>query len=533
MVTNQKVNLDPHDGHDFTTTTNLMLVSRSVRSEVSRYFYSTNQFFIRYSYDKGLAALRNMAPHAVSLLTDLVVHLTLATCDTSFRHHSQLAGPSIAHQMVCEWLITISYIKAYLTRPARLQLRFICDVDSLELGEQVIQPFLSSLDGKPLLAGCGVRLSRNPDEALSALARRATYAATGTRHAAPFRFLDLQREIRQHIFEFTDLVTPYCEVEWARTGPTKRGVYSFRRRPCECGGYRFQECPPGWHHAWRFQDCRPHDSGCFYARYNSAASTLPSRCHCWAPPTAFFLTCHTMRDDAIHIFFSRNRIVIVPDDGECHIALSSTPARLPVCEFLTDIATPQPDALSSLRFLEIVFPPLGDARGEGVDFLPQGSPAYCEWVSTINQVRDRLSLPVLTLRVYFADRLYPMDDWDGRCFEPNPFRRNMTRDQESAVVAFYFRVVRPLAVLSLLGHFAVDAAWPALWSTRELDRMQRDRRKTFDMMRKLNRLCEELVMGKGYRGGCEEPHIARMDDKVIHPRDSLWLELYNDYRVWT
>jgi hypothetical protein len=97
-------------------------------------------------------------------------------------------------------------------KPSRLQLHFFCDVDDLEAGMRAVEPFLSM----PTLADCSIRLGQKANLALQDLARKTATGAVGCysdEPRSPFRFLDLPQELRLQILEYTDLVTPLCEVE--------------------------------------------------------------------------------------------------------------------------------------------------------------------------------------------------------------------------------------------------------------------------------------------------------------------------------
>ena len=94
-----------------------------------------------------------------------------------------------------------------------------------------------------------------------------------------------------------------------------------------------------------------------------------------------------------------------------------------------------PNALGFLTFLEVVFAPFDG------DYIRRHEPAYQNWLQTIDNARDKLHLPTLTLRVCMADH-YP----NGQGV--TPFRGNMTKEQGMTIIAMYERTLGPLSKLN-------------------------------------------------------------------------------------
>jgi hypothetical protein len=85
-------------------------------------------------------------------------------------------------------------------------------VEDLEAGISAVKPFLSVT----MLTDCSIRLGLKPNSALQDLAQKTANRAIGNcsdEPTFPFRFLDLPQELRRQVLEYTDLVTPLCEVE--------------------------------------------------------------------------------------------------------------------------------------------------------------------------------------------------------------------------------------------------------------------------------------------------------------------------------
>ena len=191
---------------------------------------------------------------------------------------------------------------------------------------------------------------------------------------------------------------------------------------------------------------------------------------------------------AREVFLGANRFVIVPEGGNTHAAtrdvVDRSPERMHAANFLTQVV-PR-GALRHLRFLEVVFPPFR------TPWMLAHEPAYQQWQEAIAIVRDHLTLPALTLRVYFADK---------RSYEypPGPpFRDTMTKEQAMEIYKSYMRVMMPLQGLKGLSKLFVHVAWPWQWTERGRRRIieQNDvvRREVRDVEARL----ERMVMGVGY-----------------------------------
>jgi hypothetical protein len=220
--------------------------------------------------------------------------------------------------------------------PSILSINIICDVADVETAKQVVKP----LKGR-IFRDCSIRLGPKKHGCLANFARTSSKEAVGLIDEPPsghFRFMELPKEIRSRIFTYSDLVTPFCEVEWNRIDGYR--IRYVDERIChgkyECG-------PPERHHACEFRDCkRDFFTGCFCMRYHASYST---RCRCWSSPTPLFLVCRGMREESAAVFFRYNRFVITPPSKASKVFDSSV--------LLTEVIPIT--ALYHLRFLEVVF----------------------------------------------------------------------------------------------------------------------------------------------------------------------------------
>ena len=461
-----------------------------------RVLYSTNTFFIRRRDAGNLDALQNLSPDALSSLTHLKVHLNTASCiawstccDASARnmkncekHDKSLRVSSPRGQAILhEWQRTANRLMSHIM-PSNLQLHFICDVEDLGTAAEVVKPLLSIKS----LANCAVRLGRYPDPHLQNLAYQTAVRAMGHPEETPvFRFLDLPWELRQRILEHTDLVTPLREIEWN----PREGFY-LRYSTVYC-----DERPELLERACHFPTYSDRArTGCFCRRSHAAYS---SQCRCWSPPKPLFLVCRILLEESRMVFFQKNRFVITPSTG-CTDSIASTPDRLELSRFLTDIVSS--DALRFLRFLEVVFPP---CHG---DYLRLDEPAYADWLRAIRHIKEHLNLPLLTLRVYMVHHFPGMHGI-------LPIEGRLTPERAKRAFELYVRALKPLAEMKGLKAFFTHLGWP--WGWTQNNRRLPHPNPASDRARMLEQKIEHLVMGSDYNS---------MALKKEEPRNSQWAE---------
>lgn len=492
----------------------LLLTCRTIYLEVSSTLYSTNRIFVRFRDFNSLQALRNLSPNVLSSLTGLTVHLNVTSCDQDEPCHDACPGAAGSGEtydkplqatsrsdqnVLSEWRRVASHVLAHI-KPSRLRMGLVCDVEDHIMAMQVVEP----LRRAPVLADCAIRLGRRPDPFLRNLARVTAIRAMGVyckQDESPFRFLDLPYALRIHILEYTDLVTPLSEVEWN----PREGFY-LRYSAWACSGLAawglgYDDCPSHMHYSCQFRNCWQHsDIGCLCQRYHAAYS---SSCHCWSPPTSFFLVCRMLHEDAQAVFFKKNRFIITPAAG-CFEPAEETPSRLEASIFLRDVIPFS--ALCFLRFIEMVFPPF-----EG-DYLRADEPAYQDWLDTIDHVKGGLCLPVLTFRIYAADRLlFPSPG----C----PYRTKMTKEQGLAIIRMYFRAVKPLSQWNELHRFFAHLAWPFGWTPGGRRRVLETPEFVREEVERIERFAERFVLGAEY----DSSALGKADQ-----RDSQWLEIWNN-----
>lgn len=302
----------------------LLVCCRTIYAEVSALLYSSNRFVIRYWEKQSLSPLRNLTTSSLSSLSHLKIILNQTSCHhrdpTWFedsrgvcddrRHNKEILRSGLhdapldihearAKALLNEWESAVGHLSRHIS-PQKLELCVVCDVrqDDLEAAGEVLKP-ISLFSG---LRNCHLRLSRNPTPQLQRAAHDTVLKARGlalsieVEKTSPARprignhLLTLPRELRFRILSYTDLITPWKEVEWSRDcddGGKYQALYQ------RCGILEGLRCDPRLHYGCQFFNCWPAHNrlskagiGCFCQVRHSAAS---STCICWAPPTPLFL----------------------------------------------------------------------------------------------------------------------------------------------------------------------------------------------------------------------------------------------------
>lgn len=499
--------------------------------------YSGKKKFLLHRNTKSLKALTNLMETSLASLTHLTVHLNVSSCESDgkgnsdccvthgytmtytctkeyCRKHDQPLGmTSRDRAILLEWQRAARHIAVHIM-PRRLDLYLVCDVEGLDLGHLAVQ----ALRNFPVLKDCSIRLSKMPHPAIRALAVEEATRARGLQWPpeptrAPFRLTDLPRELRLHILEYTDLVTPTGEVEW---NPKDKFYIRYVERSCppgyaedwEEGSWAGPSCPPSRHHACKFRNCwekEPQGDGCFCHRYHAGFS---SNCRCWLPPKPLFLASRALRQDAESIFFAKNHFIIA-SAADCSEPANQSPETLEALNFFKNVLPST--ARRYLRSLEIVFPPFHD------DYLMPSEPAYRQLLQVIEQM-TQLTLPTLNLSIVMAD-----GKENGRVGRVQ-FRGTMTKAQARKVFSMYQRTIEPLSKLRELGLRALflDLASPYTWDADRLALFDRDPwallkscERTHDQIKIFTRRAEKAVMGDGY------------DSELLQVKahgQSLWLQ---------
>ncbi|KAF4549207.1 Hypothetical protein D9617_23g006220 [Elsinoe fawcettii] len=483
-------------------TKSLLLTCQHVYREISQYMYG--RYSLRVEGDPS--PLLSLRPAYVSQVKMLTINIHTSTCEGEHwdseagccrpsteqpcpresKHSKPLASTDPACRTVLEhWMEVVELLSKYVTAD-RLDFYFICDVSDYCLALQFASPLLAL----PQMRFCEIRLGAIHEPRTAGLAKSVALRCVGTldRSRLPaFNWLGLPREIRLSVLKYTNLITPFAEVNWS---PSLRyhliysGLYSqFAETYPDCyhNGISGQKCSLG------------SGGGCFCTRYHSAYSQW---CDCWSPPTALMLTSKEMLADSQEVFFRGNKFIALPDCDPGVPKSNSIGKRHPVSRFLRNFV-PKP-ALIHLRHIEIVFPVFSS---HPFPFFAEWYPVYEDWLRTIRFMKKRLRLPQLTLAIYAADASPGTEESN---------RRAHLRPGEAALIEeTYERIIEPLAELDDLGRFFVYLAEPRSWEVVRHAQSQEEVDEVMEEKSARQIMYEHMIMGPEYSackaGKCVQP----------------------------
>ena len=502
----------------------LLFLCRTIYAELSHIIYSENSIIVQHSSrEDGFQNVRNLTTVSTSALRSLTVHLNGALCclygccgrsmDTyripcpnRGRKDSLVNAVPIDQKVLEDWLRTMEYITANV-KPFSLELYLISDVLDHETALQIVHPIIKFAKFKR----CVIRLCHDRDPALERLAEATAIRAIGGQQPPDFNpphlsFLDLPREIRNQVLQYTDLITPMKEVMW-----NPKDGYSV----CYCISTWDEEAEGFFgttsaiSHSFKFRNCWATSRlGCFCRRFHAVSSSSPM-CHCWSPPTSLFLVCHDILDAARMLFFSNNRFIITSSNGPTAIA-ETTPERLEASVFLTDIVPFS--SLHWLRSVELVFPPFED------DYLRATEPAYSDWLQTIDYIKNQLNTPIMDLHMHMADP----ETYAGTVVEGRIYRPNLTKEQSKKVIAMYVRLLNTFTPLFRFKGFTMHLALPWAWDQSGYHRPERSGELLAAYEQKRVRMQE--IFGRKFLGEKSDP-VSRDSNRESN---SQWEEL-----TWT
>ena len=543
----------------------LLLSCRVIYTEAAALLYSANRFILHYAHacpglpepPEPLMPLRALTAASLASLTSLTIVLNQASCHHHFghggyyslcclerdkkgpglsagyhckefhanAHHFPLLAPSptnlerndkgkgndaqlaAAQQLLAKWHSAATRL-SYITS-GHLDLGLVCDIDpqherALEIAISATMP----LRLIPQLRACHIRLCKTPDPHLQQVAEDAVSQVLRiapppySRPSTQTTLVNLPREIRVRILEYTDLIVPSREVTWSRQD---QAYVIF---------YRDSEYAPNRKYRNQFSPClsshfTPTFIGCFCRRRHAAFSLT---CKCWAQPgPTLFLLCRTLYRDAQLTFFSGNRFIIhdyradpcwaVPFLGDLFDRREGPAPRFDypserfgASQLLREVIPAH--CLAYLRFLELVFPP----------FPPQswpqaGQPAMQDWCATVDWLRDKIHAPGLTIRLVAAD---------VGLGAPDIYNDTITISDGDTIMRSYQELLRSLNPLADngLARFYADLPCPWRFAGEPQNRLER-----MDWVqaneRELKERAERFVMGDRYEelyaNGRKEP----------------------------
>ncbi|CAO2658462.1 Nn.00g061850.m01.CDS01 [Neocucurbitaria sp. VM-36] len=368
-----------------------------------------------------------------------------------------------------EWKRLISRL-AQCIRPNQLTLYVIAKAQDIETASAILEPLLML----PALKGCGVYLNEKDKPGFVTLIKRTAKSITSPEKSAnitPFRYLDLPQELRFRILEFSDLKSN----DFFEFKPSLRSIAPIPDPQFSCctassGDARSLSCPEGYpapmidkaninRYVWGFSSLKQYErslSGhccstrestrsdlcakdsngfcacvfdCAHSAYCNTISQLPTKIY----PHPLLHTSHTVRQDAIPVFFQCNEFIITPP-GVLPMRFNIYPnslvhhldqksiqmRRTELSIFLSWLPT---NSLKYIRYLEWVIPRVHAYT----------SAAFDDYITTIEMMTHAMNLSQLTLVINFRgldldcllDKNYviPDDDFEYYRAMLKPLRR--------------------------------------------------------------------------------------------------------------
>jgi hypothetical protein len=357
----------------------LLFVSKAVYSDTHDILYRENSFVVRAHTAKDLVVLKTLLGHSIRQMRYLMVRLNCWPCGrghdpANFTQGRCLVcqtpistsdsplrlGSSETEDLAQSWAEVCSILESNIA-DFQLCLTLFCDVDDIETAKQILLP----LEKIPRLKSCAIRLGRNRDDELRSLARTTSLKLTSANQLAEYSssrisFMDLPREIRLRILEFTHLgkqgtfFKNYTKLAIEkktlvqRTGPPNKIL----RKMC-CNTCNFTK-----------KDC------CCPLRY---AAYSPS-CQCRVLPLELLLVSRQMDIDASEILYSTNTFIF-------RDSFDST---------LSFLASLRPSTLKLFRRVNFVF----NSDQTGYWNLQEEA-----WTELIGFIRNNFSLSTLIVTI--------------------------------------------------------------------------------------------------------------------------------------
>jgi len=460
----------------------LLRVSRTIYNEVLPILYSENQFRIYRTYYGGLSSLLMLNPATLHFITSISIQLNNCSCIPNHQCPDQLGVETCCPEchatcrigrdlpfsleqsdslaVISEWKRVTARLALNIC-PGKLKLSVVCDTIDYATAKQITKPLLEL----PHLSEFSIRLGQLPDASVKNLAQDVVYQLTAQAEHNPrpfFNFSALPAEVQTQILAYTDLVS-LDSITWIH-----KTNLEFISCCLQCTSTLETCCCPPLH-----------------AAYTSMA------CCCWVMPSALFLVSRKVRDQALEIFFSRNRFEIWPERREDEPRLQ--PDSTHVLEFLQALPAV---ALRYIRSLHIKVRLLEyQVVGPGTEF-------QSNWNTTIDFISRNLEIPQLCLSI---------QDVGGRAMRISYYTTGYT-DAESAEDdefewQLYQHLAAPLAVLKGLRDFAIRFSRSGSFGRFHAER---------------ERILERRVLGDAYHDAVRAKEKAREEGRVVEEETPVY-----------
>ncbi|ORY04578.1 hypothetical protein BCR34DRAFT_633984 [Clohesyomyces aquaticus] len=417
------------------TLVSLLLVSKQVKKEVEAFVYERNSFIVCRGNPHGLERLGRISIDGLGALTSLTIRLDGRSCVDRKRRSLYSICPypiemrSQQGRVLLEaWEAVVKRLARFVT-PRRLTLSLILGTTDMDSVKAILEP----LRELPLLKHCAISVQRSngmevlpeassvakrlDSSGLSRLVRKTLSRVTQTtsHHGSTFRYLDLPPELRFRILEYTELVSTE-DIDWNPVRSKRvpdhiscgcEEEFGFEAIKhvggCVCRELIYDSIKFGNERCCR--ECRPSmEPGlcfCLFRTFNFSTS-----CVCSTRLHPLLLVSQRVRQDAIPIYYSRNRFVILPYGSPPLSQIKWDPVgwryrymfpeghRSELSIFISSIP---PYALQHIRWLEWVLPAFPS------NYLQEDTIAWRDYLDTLQVMSLAMNLTSLTLSITMSE----------------------------------------------------------------------------------------------------------------------------------
>ncbi|KAF8890290.1 hypothetical protein CPB84DRAFT_1963902 [Gymnopilus junonius] len=438
----------------------LLTVCRTMYQEVWEVLYSQNKFKV------FLNSSVQLESKAVARMTSLCIRLNMCSCIEGHTCDHPASNYTNERCTDChplcnrgrdspislmsrngidkiDFWVAVCKTLQNAVRPS-MRLTVICDCADAVTAQKIIEPMRLL----PKMAECSIRLGQSPTMEWRHLAEETVFELTDRPRASNFRFLDLPRELQREILHHTDLCSPYILECNGYIYPTeqRRGIMPFHLGDHSC-------C----------LQCNDAAEACCCNVNHAAFSSV--QCTCWSFTTALFEVSREIRQEAMEIFFSKNKFLIEeqpwPFDGQ--------PGMREGLSFFQCLPSL---ALKSLRWIRFN---LGyNARMD----VPEGSAPLAGWKKTAEFIAENFDTSQLTIELDLRYGYEYPDVYDE--VETDTVRENIWKSYQNLAEVFHFK--------DGLKDFFVFLASPYEYPGIMGPQLRKDR----------ERILEKRIMGEGY-----------------------------------
>jgi len=403
--------------------TQLLYVSRGFYEDSFLVLYSSNKFVLRAQSSEDLGLLMRLNSHVLATMNSLLIRLNSWPClrghddalpdnVTCFNCNNSLSNSNYAlnvtsptgRRLLAEWTKLSLHLASSIT-PKQMRLTFICDVVDFGSAKLIIEP-ISRL---PPLKQCTIRLSREPNYELSALARDTSAQITQSfiRSSQPFPFRRLPRELQFSILGYTHLgrhsnyhsSDDLLRIEKGKLVRSNRGYVSPFSKCC-------RKCTE------TLIDCC-----CF-----SAHAAYTATCACRRIPFGLFFVDKEMRRDALAMLLDQNCFDFMQDPEKTIDFLS----RFPI------------ESLGHIQQIQFQFTEMEFDEWTEKDYSRK-------WLALVSFLKCHLKVRQLSIVVI-------ADTFDLGC---GAYYGDKTRE----IYDIYCEITRPLRMLGGVRNMRFDLGW--------------------------------------------------------------------------